>query len=190
MRIGIDLDGVVIDTEKLFKVYSEIYAVDMLHKPLKDKSGAKHGDRYDLTEEENQYFLDNYIMRAATEANIMPGFIPVYEKLKQDGHKFIVITARGGLIPELKDDAYRILKEHNIEFDEYHFNVQDKLTVCKDKNVDFMIDDDYTIIEKIAAAGIKTLYFRDTNIKKLEENEFIHEVNNWGDIYRFIKEYK
>lgn len=190
MRIGIDLDGVVIDTEKLFKVYSEIYAVDILHKPLKDKTGAKHNERYDLTEEENKYFLDNYVMRAVREANIMPGFIPVYEKLKKEGYEFVVITARGGLIPELVDDTYRILKENNIEFDKYYFNVSDKLEVCKKENIDIMIDDDYHIIEKISLAGIKTLYFRDTNIHKLEENEFIYEVNNWGDIYRYFKEYK
>ena len=49
-----------------------------------------------------------------------------------------------------------------------------------------MVDDDYKIIQKLADHKIKTLYFRDTNLKKLEENEYIKEVNNWGDIYRFI----
>ena len=51
-----------------------------------------------------------------------------------------------------------------------------------------MIDDDYKIIKQLAENGIKTLYFRDTGLKKLEENEYIKEVNNWGDIYRYIKE--
>ena len=51
-----------------------------------------------------------------------------------------------------------------------------------------LIDDDFRIIEKIASNKIKTLYFRDTNLKKLEENEYIKEVNNWGDIYRYIKD--
>ena len=51
-----------------------------------------------------------------------------------------------------------------------------------------MIDDDYKIIEQISSNKIKTLYFRDTNLKKLEENEYIKEVNNWGDIYRIISE--
>ena len=49
-----------------------------------------------------------------------------------------------------------------------------------------MIDDDYKIIQQLADNKIKTLYFRDTNLKKLEENEYIKEVNNWGDIYRFL----
>ena len=49
-----------------------------------------------------------------------------------------------------------------------------------------MIDDDYKIIKQISNAKIKTLYFRDANLKRLNENEFVHEVNNWGDVYRYF----
>ena len=51
-----------------------------------------------------------------------------------------------------------------------------------------MIDDDWRIIESLANNKIKTLYFREANLKKMKENEYIKEVNNWGDIYRKIKE--
>ena len=51
-----------------------------------------------------------------------------------------------------------------------------------------MIDDDWKIIKKLADNKVNTLYFRDTNLVKLEENEYIKEVNNWGEIYRYIKE--
>ena len=53
-----------------------------------------------------------------------------------------------------------------------------------------MIDDDWRIIKNLADNKIKTLYFRDTNLTKLEENDYIKEVNNWGEIYRYIKEMK
>ena len=43
-------------------------------------------------------------------------------------------------------------------------------------------------IKRLADNEVKTLYFRDTNLMKLEENEYIKEVNNWGEIYRHIKE--
>ena len=43
-------------------------------------------------------------------------------------------------------------------------------------------------IEKLSTNNIKTLYFRDTNLKKLKENKFVKEVNNWGDICRYISE--
>ena len=50
-----------------------------------------------------------------------------------------------------------------------------------------MIDDDWIIAKRLSENNVNTLYFRDTNLKKLEENEFITEVNNWGDIYRVIR---
>ena len=117
----------------------------------------------------------------------MSGFIGVYNLLKNQGHEFIVITARGGFIKEMKDDALRLLMENNIEFDKYYWNVKDKVEICKVENIDIMIDDDWKIIKNLSESNIKTLYFRDTNLKKLEENEYIKEVNNWGDIYRIIK---
>ena len=49
-----------------------------------------------------------------------------------------------------------------------------------------MIDDDWRIIKNLSDNSVKTLYFRDTNLKKLQENEYIKEVNNWGEIYRYI----
>ena len=117
----------------------------------------------------------------------MSGFIGVYNLLKNQGHEFIVITARGGFLNEMKDDAIRLLDENDIKFDKYYWRVKDKLEICQNEQVDIMIDDDWRIIKKLAENKVKTLYFRDTNLVKLEENEFIKEVNNWGDIYRIIK---
>ena len=90
-------------------------------------------------------------------------------------------------IKEMKDDAIRLLEENNIKFDKYYWNVEDKLEICKNEKVDIMIDDDWKIIKRLADNEVKTLYFRDTNLMKLEENQYIKEVNNWGEIYRYIK---
>ena len=66
----------------------------------------------------------------------------------------------------------------------------DKFATCLDEKVDVMIDDDYKIIKKLNENGIKALYFRDTNLLKLPETDLMHEVNNWGDVYRYICENK
>ena len=85
------------------------------------------------------------------------------------------------------DDAKRILRENDIEFDKYYWKQTDKLEICKKEKIDLMIDDDYNIVEYLSKNGIKTLYLREVGIKKIEENEYIKEVNGWGDIYRAIK---
>lgn len=102
-------------------------------------------------------------------------------------YMFVVITARGGFVKKMKDDARRLLEENNIKFDKYYWKISDKLEICKKENVDIMIDDDWRIIKNLSDNSIKTLYCRDTNLMKLEENEYIKEVNNWGDIYRYIR---
>lgn len=189
MKIGIDLDGVVIDSETTFRTYEEIFDIDTLKgNNLINREEPKFQARYNWTEEQEREFIKKYFLTVSRESNLMSGFIAVYNLLKNQGHEFVVITARGGHLKEMKDDAIRLLEENNIKFDKYYWQVEDKLEICKKENVDIMIDDDWKIIKRLADNKVKTLYFRDVNLMKLEENEYIKEVNNWGDIYRLIKE--
>ena len=169
MKIGIDLDGVVIDSETTFRTYEEIFDINTLKgNNLVDREEPKFQSRYNWTENQEKEFIKKYFMKISKESNLMSGFLGVYDLLrKQTKHEFIVITARGGLVKEMKDDALRVINENNIEFDKYYWNCQNKLDICKKEKIDIMIDDDWRIIEKLA-------------------NEYIKEVNNWGDIYRYI----
>lgn len=189
MKIGIDLDGVVIDSEQTFRVYEEIYDVDTLRgNNLVDIEEPKFQSRYNWTEEQEKEFINKYFMKVSKESTLMAGFKEVYNLLKKQGNEFVVITARGGFVKEMKDDAIRLLEENDIYFDKCFWKVNDKLEVCKSENVDIMIDDDWRIVKKLSENNIKTLYFRDTNLKRLEENDYIKEINNWGQVYRYIKE--
>lgn len=189
MKIGIDLDGVVFDSEATFRTYEEIFDIDDLQgNHLIDREEPKYQERYHWTKEQEAEFAKKYYMKVSEQSTLMAGFLAVYPLLRKQGHEFVVITARGTQVKEMKQDAMRLLAENNIEFDNYYWEVDDKLSICNQENVDLMIDDDWRIIQKIASSGIKTLYFRDANLKKLEENKCIREVNNWGEIYRYIKE--
>lgn len=189
MKIGIDLDGVVIDSEATFRTYEEIFDLDKLNgNNLINREEPKFQARYNWKDEEQKEFINSYFMAVSKESPLMAGFIGVYNLLKKENIEFIVITARGGLGGnEMKEDAERLLNKYNIKFDKYYWKQDNKLDICLKEEIDLMIDDDYKIIEKLSNNNIKTLYFRDTGLKKLEENEYIKEVNNWGDIYRYIK---
>ena len=188
MKIGIDLDGVVIDSETTFRTYEEIFDIDVLKgNNLINKEEPKFQSRYNWTNEQEKEFIERYFLTVSKESNLMSGFIGIFNLLKEQGHEFVVITARGGFVKEMKDDAIRLLEENNIKFDKYYWNVEDKLEICKKEKVDIMIDDDWKIIKRLADNEVKTLYFRDTNLMTLEENKYIKEVNNWGEIYRHIK---
>ena len=188
MKIGIDLDGVVIDSETTFRTYEEIFDIDVLKgNNLINKEEPKFQSRYNWTNEQEKEFIERYFLTVSKESNLMSGFIGIFNLLKEQGHEFVVITARGGFVKEMKDDAIRLLEENNIKFDKYYWKVEDKLEICKKEKVDIMIDDDWKIIKRLADNEVKTLYFRDTNLMTLEENKYIKEVNNWGEIYRHIK---
>ena len=189
MKIGIDLDGVVIDSETTFRTYEEIFDIDILKgNNLINRKEPKFQARYNWSSNQEKEFIEKYFLKVSRESGLMSGFIAIYDLLKKQGHEFVVITARGGYVKEMKDDAIRLLEENNIKFDKYYWNVEDKLEICKKEKVDIMIDDDWNIIKKIAENKIRTLYFRDTNLMILEENKYIKEVNNWGEVYRYIKE--
>lgn len=186
MRIGIDLDGVVLDTERVFRNYAEMYDIKKLKR---DSNIAPQEvlvqERYNWTNEEIQDFLNKYLVLGTRKANIMPGAKEIIEELKRDGHELIVITARGRDIEEMIDVAKEIINNAEIKFDKYYWKIQDKAAICKKENIDIMIDDNIYNCEKIANEGIKTIYFRDSNMKKLTHPN-VKECYIWAEVYRYI----
>ena len=190
LKIGLDLDGVVFDSEATFRTYEEIYDIELGQNNLVDRSEPKLKKRYNWTKEQQDKF-NEYFLEVSQSSTLMSGFKKVYSLLRKMDIEFIVITARGldsngNILQSMEDDAKRILDENGIVFDKYYWKQSDKLDVCLKENIDIMIDDDYKIVDCISKNGIRTLYFRDTNLKKLDENEHVKEVNNWGDVYRII----
>ena len=190
MKIGIDLDGVIFDSEKEFRVYSELYdMIDLKQNSKLDNKELKFQDRFKWTQEETEGFLNKYHKQIIIESNYMPGVKRILKLLKQDGHSLILITARGGINKNMIKITEERLKhdEMNI-FDKYYWATENKDEVCIKENVDIMIDDFYKKCKSIADNKIKTIYLKDAPSYDLEENEYIKVLYNWGEIYRYIKE--
>ena len=189
MRIGIDLDGVVFDTEKLFRVYAEIYDIQVLKRnSLLENQEIRFQDRYNWTKEEQEDFLNIYHEKITLEANFMPGAKEVLEMLKKEGHELIVVTARGGWHKKMIDITKKRLEESGMNiFDKYYFATENKAEVCKNEKIDIMIDDSYQKCKSIADNNLKAIYLKDAPCFNLE-NEHVKTLYNWGEIYRYIKE--
>ena len=96
MRLGIDLDGVIFDSEKEYRVYSELYdMIDLNQNSKRNNKELRFQDRFDWTDEQIEGFIKKYHMQIITEANFLPGAKTVLKMLKKDGHQLILITARG-----------------------------------------------------------------------------------------------
>ena len=187
MKIGVDLDGVVFDSETMFDVYAQIYDVDDLGRDsIKCPEEPRAQEKYNWTDEEENNYLLKYINM--DDFDIMPGAKLVMDKLIDKGVEFIGITARGLTIgsEENIEVARKKLEENNINLKNIYWKTKDKLEICKKENIDIMIDDNWHNCLKASEGGIKTMYFYLPGQKILEENENLCQVNNWGYIYKKI----
>ena len=190
MKIGIDLDGVVFDTEKDFRVYSEIYDIVELKRNSKiNEKELTFQKRFKWSESEIEDFFQKYHKKILEESNYMPGAQSVLKMLKQEGHELIIITARGGIDKRAIEWTEKRLKDDNMEiFDKYYYEVSNKVEVCKKENIDVMIDDSNSKCKKVSESQIKTIYLKDSPSYELEENENLKILYNWGEIYRYVKD--
>lgn len=186
MRIGIDIDGVILDFERQMNVYAELYDLLVLEKNgVINKNKFSYLDKYDWTEEEKRRFTDEYLIKGTLNCSFMPGIKESLEILSKENDIF-VITARGLINKETKIYVSKRLMELDIKFDNIHFAVKDKLEKCKSLNIELMIEDNPEVCSLLSKKGIKCLYLRDKNSPKLVENEYLKEVNNWGEILRHL----
>ena len=132
-------------------------------------------------------FINKYFVKLSKQTNLIPGAKYVINMLSKAGHELIIISARGGVLEEMKDVAIEKFKQEGISFNKYYWKQEDKLEVAQKEQIDYMIDDSYDVCKKLSENGIKTIYFRDKEMKKLEKSNNVKEVSNWGEIYRIIQ---
>lgn len=187
MKIGIDIDGVILDYERVLKTYGDLYDfIELKKNGVINRNEQYLRNRYDWTEEERMNFVNSSFLKLSKQAPLIPGAKDVINMLKKEGNEFIIISSRGGMIEEMQETAMEKFKEANLSFDKYYWKQVDKLEAAKKENIDIMIDDSYEVCKKLSENGIKVIYFRDKEMKKLEQNSYLKEVSNWGEIYRYI----
>lgn len=189
MKIGIDIDGVILDYERVLKTYGDLYDfIELKKNGIINRNEHYLRNRYDWTDEERMNFINKYFLKLSKKTPLIPGAKDVIDMLQKEGNELIIISARGGMIEEMKDVAIEKFKEEDISFNKYYWKQDDKLEVAQNEKIDVMIDDSYDVCRKLSSNGIKTIYFREKEMKVLEQNENLKEVSNWGEIYRYIKE--
>lgn len=190
MKIGIDLDGVVFDSEMEYRVYSEIYDILELKRNSKiNERELAFQKRFKWSEEEIADFFQKYQKKIVEESNYMPGVKNVLNMLKEEGHELIIITARGTINEEAIEWTEKRFENDNMNiFNKTYYKVVNKEEVCKKENIDVMIDDAISNCKKVSESKIKTIYLKAAPSYDMEENEYLKVLYNWGEIYRYIKD--
>lgn len=181
-KIALDLDGVVFDSENLYRVYTEIYDVEKNKKDtIIDNTQRIFQKRYDWTEEEFKEFYNENAEKVLTTANFMTGVDIVLNKLK-DKFEFIVVTSRNDFEADIAREKLKQIGFSDIKiFNNEHHKI-DRLI---NENVSYIIDDDDKICIDASNNNICALYFKNNASNKVEKDNVIN-VNNWGEIYKFL----
>ena len=112
------------------------------------------------------------------------------ESIKKDVTIVVFVKSKAtdleftNLYEKMKDDAIRILKENNIVFDKYYWNIRNKVEICQKENIDIMIDDRAGQCKKMRANGVHCmLMFTKYNRKEKEDLPF---ATSWKNLYEEI----
>lgn len=182
LKIALDLDGVVFDSENLYRVYTEIYDVDNFHNDnIINNKERTFQARYSWLDEEKQIFYENYSKKIIKNSNIMPGADIVINKLKKN-YEFIVVTARSFKEVKIALKQFPYLKKLKIVY-----NTKEKLPILLNEGVTHIIDDDYKTCLLASEKGIKALYFKNNVADYIVETNNFVTVHNWGEIYKYLK---
>jgi uncharacterized HAD superfamily protein len=132
-------------------------------------------------------FLNEIFSNLLEEVALRENVTDILGKLKHDGYKIILITAREDTYFPKGAELITInyLKRNNVPYDLLITNSLNKVKVCLDYHVDLMIDDSVHGCTSLKEAGINTLLFT-TNLNKDIETS-VRRVNNWLEMYEFIR---
>jgi uncharacterized HAD superfamily protein len=189
MNIGIDVDGVILDTENWFRSMSYIYDMQIGGNGPVCPDEVKVQDRMKWSDKDFTYFVENCMYYGMENAPLMPCCKFVIDKLREMGHRLVLITARGIFSQKEIDLANEMLEKNKLKFDALCYDSQDKLIPCRNEKIDYMIDDSVNNVRRLSENGVKCLYFRDYGSQDIH-NDNVIDVANWGEIYRFFSELK
>lgn len=193
MIIGIDIDDTLTNIGTDINIAAYNYA-KKLGKDINDSENLLEAinnnaefykRKFKFNYDELKYFLKNIQEEITSKAKPRDGVVKIIKKLRSEGHKIYIVTAR---CTEFHDNPYELSKnwldKNKIEYDKLIVNAREKATVCTKENIELFIDDQLNNCIEISNVGIKTI--RISNDKTKYEN--IVTINNWNEIYNFIKE--
>lgn len=188
MKIGIDIDNVISNfNDELLKEYlkhdKELRNTGIINEDVFIRYGM-----FDWTEKEESEFYKNNIERIAKKLQPLNRATETIKKLKEDGNEIIIISGRNN---GEYNNPYKLTEEwlakYNIVYNKLiltnAYNKEEKANVCKENNIDIMIEDSTQTAVNIEKVGTKVIFM---NTRYNKNNENFEKVSNWKEIYAEI----
>ena len=173
MKIGIDIDNTICSTDEVIDIKIKEYIKDHGMSQEEFFCDSSNMDR----------FYKEKILEVIAEDPIKPYFLEVLEKLK-DNNEIIIVTARNETFVKTSQSMRKAtmewLAKNNIYYDKYFDDAykEGKVKVCKDENIDIIIDDDINNYLAFKEHGVNTLLFDD----KCKYLDIVDRVGSWEEV--------
>lgn len=179
MKLGIDIDDVLVDTSKLMLDY--IKSINNNEDILNHMEEIMRGEIPDSIVSK---FINGNIVNILDNVQLKQNAKKVLEKLEKN-NEIVFITSRGDKkIKGTEEITLNYLKKNNIAYKKIIFNAYNKAKICKENNIDILIDDSVKLCEEAQKEGIKTILF--TSIVNKNKQTNIKRVNNWLELEKII----
>lgn len=194
MRIGIDIDDTTVVLVKPMIKYADLYDTQVLGRSGTNGQLGLIQNRYYLKalygwDDKTKFeFLDRYYKNVLEECELMPNAVEVMNKFKEEGHEIYFITARLLCIKDC--DTESITKEtlKDIHYNKLIMNASDKMSACREHDIDIFIEDSYDTCKELQENGIKS-YLMTTVMNQNINAGNIERVKDWDEIYLKVKDY-
>ena len=186
MKIGIDMDDVIVDTSITMKKYIEKFdAKEDIYKHMEE---VMRGET--PTENINRFFKEN-IIEIFKNVEVKENAREVIKRLLENGNEIYIITSRGNtkdIFRGSKEITIEYLKINSINYTKVIYDSYNKAEICKENKIDIMIDDSIKHCENILNKNIKSILFTSEVNKNIETK--LTRVNNWLELEKVINKIK
>lgn len=194
MNIGIDIDDTITLT------YEETFprAMDFVKNVLKRDVKPNLNHAFDhhyienvlsLSKEEMDLFWEENLADLLKKVKPKKNAIEVINRLKEEGHNIVIITARWKCdYCESEKISREWFEKYNMKYDKLFIDLESKKQTAIDEKIDLFIDDSIKNYKEVSEAGIKCLLFKSEVNCKNEESKNFDIVDSWDEVYRRIKD--
>ncbi|MFW6230253.1 MAG: 5' nucleotidase, NT5C type [Bacillota bacterium] len=185
-KFGFDIDGVITDEgNNENNIWYKYFINHFGEKAKKVSNSYDFREAYDLPDTVIEDFLAKNKEKIFSSVPPYQEAIDFLTKLKNKGHKIILITARH---EDYRDITQNWLNKNNIPYDRLYHD-EDKAPLALNENLKLFVDDHKDNVREIKSAGIPALLFtRDHNLEA-DKSEYTARVNNWQEIKEYIYNY-
>lgn len=180
MRIGIDIDDTITDSfvyvlEKIAKDYNKDYN-ELLAKNLNwDDIYRGFEDLPPLMD----YVFSNYHIWIP-EFKIKEDAIETMQKLMDDGHEIILVTARSHALP---GQNVKYVEDNHIPYTKLHEAAGNKVEIALEEKLDLLIDDSINNCTVCKDAGIPVLLYDNPYNRHCNT---LDRVCSWKEVYEVV----